>query len=150
MGQGSLIEEELSRSLIGAFYEVYNELGYGHSESVHAKGLYRELKSRGHSVACEKSFSIDYKGEFLCRERLDMVVDDKLIIEIKSTEVLPPTAVRQLQNYLRCTEFEIGLLLHFGPEPRFYRRFLPNSQKKIKADKNKTQKNTALSDVERI
>ena len=137
MARGALIEEELTRSLIGAFFEVYNELGFGFAEHVHVRALTRELLSRGHRVAREVEVPVDYKGEFLCTQRLDVVVDDALIVETKSTEILPPTSVRQLQNYLRCTDIEVGLLLHFGPEPRFYRRFLPMAQKKRKQNKTR-------------
>jgi GxxExxY protein len=62
-----------------------------------------------------------YKGQELCRQRLDMVVDERLIIETKSALDLPKTATRQLYNHLRATKLEIGLLFHFGVEPRFYR-----------------------------
>jgi len=147
MGQGGLIEEELTRSVIGAFFEVYNELGFGFAEHVHVRALSRELLSRGHRVARELDVPVDYKGEFLCTQRIDVVVDNTLIVETKSTEALPPTPMRQLQNYLRCTDIEIGLLLHFGPEPKFYRRFLPNSQKK---SKNKNQITALKNDMERM
>lgn len=129
MQKGMLIEEALSRSVIDAFYEVYHELGYGFMEYVHVKALDRELRSRNHDVGREFGAPIFYKGEPLCNCRLDMVVDNKLIVEVKSTEILPATALRQLQNYLRSTDFEVGLLLHFGPEPKFYRRILTNDQK---------------------
>ena len=129
MGQGELIEEELTRSVISGFFAVYNEMGFGFGEHIHVRALSRELGSRGHLVAREVEAPVFYKGEYLCTQRLDMVVDRTLIVEAKSSELLPPTAMRQLQNYLRCTNLEIGLLLHFGPEPKFYRRVLPNSKK---------------------
>src|SRR5687767_1274861 len=106
MGQGGLIEEELTRSVIGAFFEVYNELGFGFAEHVHVRALSRELLSRGHRVARELDVPVDYKGEFLCTQRIDVVVDNTLIVETKSTEALPPTSMRQLQNYLRCTDID--------------------------------------------
>jgi len=62
-----------------------------------------------------------YKGEELGTQRLDMIVDDKLVVETKSTYELHKAAVRQVYNYLRATRLEVGLLLHFGPEPKFYR-----------------------------
>lgn len=57
----------------------------------------------------------------LTTQRIDMIVDEKVVVEIKSTPVLPPTAQRQLLNYLRATKLEVALLLHFGPDARFYR-----------------------------
>lgn len=122
MLRGKLIEDALTGSVIGAFYEVYNELGFGFLEHVHIKALNRELSDRGHSVVLEEPVRIYYKGHDLCSQRLDMVVDGRLIVEVKSSELLPPLAFRQLNNYLKATRLEVGLLLHFGPEPKFYRR----------------------------
>jgi GxxExxY protein len=58
-----------------------------------------------------------------------MLVDDKLIVEVKSTEVLPPWAIPQLRNYLKATGIEVGLVLHFGPKPRFCRQVFSNAYK---------------------
>jgi len=62
--------------------------------------------------------------------RMDMLVDHRLVVEVKSTLVLHASATRQLLNYLRATELEVGLLLHFGPEPKFHRQVLSNKNKK--------------------
>jgi GxxExxY protein len=62
-----------------------------------------------------------YKGEEISRQRIDMVVDERLIIEAKSTQDLHKSASRQVHNYLCATRLRVGLLLHFGPEPAFYR-----------------------------
>jgi GxxExxY protein len=64
-----------------------------------------------------------YKGEELAQQRLDMVIDDKLIVEVKSTTELHRGALRQVYNYLCATNFEVDLLLHFGPEAKFYRSY---------------------------
>ncbi len=117
----SLIAEELTKSVIGGFFATYNELGYGFLEHTYREGLTLELRARGHRVAREVAVPIWYKGVPLTTQRLDMVVDDRLVIEIKSTEHLPPFARRQILNYLRATPLDVGLLLHFGPEPRFHR-----------------------------
>ena len=69
------------------------------------------------------------RGEPLARQTLDMVVDDKLVAELKSTTRLDPGATRQLVGYLSVTDVEVGLLLHFGPEPKFYPLVCPNSRK---------------------
>jgi GxxExxY protein len=116
-----LIESDLTHSIVGAFYEVYNELGYGLLESVYASGLERELRARGHQVGREVLAIVRYKGEEIAWQRLDMLVDGKVVIEIKATEELPRFARRQLLNYLKATNLEVGLILHFGPEAKFYR-----------------------------
>jgi GxxExxY protein len=116
-----LFQEDLTRSVIGAFYEVYNTLGYGFLEQVYVMALERELRWRGHGVGREVYVPVSYKGEDLAKQRIDMLVDAALVIETKSTQELPRMATRQLFNCLRATNLQLGLLLHFGPEPRFYR-----------------------------
>lgn len=116
-----LLEERLTHSVIGAFYQVYNALGFGFLEHVYALALERELRDRGHDVAREVRVPVLYKGEELARQRIDMVVDDRLIVETKATLELHRAAARQVYSYLCATRFEVGLLLHFGPEPAFHR-----------------------------
>jgi GxxExxY protein len=62
-----------------------------------------------------------YKGQRVARQRLDLVSDRDVILEVKATEQLPPFARRQLLNYLRVSHLELGLILHLGPEPKVYR-----------------------------
>jgi GxxExxY protein len=121
MNRGKLIHESLTHSVIGAFFEVYHALGFGFLEHVYVASLTRELHSRGHKIGREVSVPIFFKGEEVARQRLDMIVDGKLVIETKSTEALHPAAVRQLTSYLCATNLEVGLLLHFGLQPRFVR-----------------------------
>jgi GxxExxY protein len=119
--------EDLTHSIIGAFYEVYNTLGFGFLELTYAMALERELLGRGHRVAREFPVVVRYKGLELAYHRLDMVVDDRVVVEIKSSMKLAPQANRQLYNYLKATNLEVGLLLHFGPdEARFYRQVYSN------------------------
>ena len=128
MRRVALIEEALTHSVIGAFFEVYNTLGFGFLEHVYTMALERELLARGHRVAREVGVYVMYKGEELATQRLDMIVDDKLVVESKSTYVLHKAAARQVYNYLRATRLELGLLLHFGPEPSFYRLMCANTR----------------------
>ena len=121
MSRIGLQEEALTESVIGAFFEVYNQLGFGFLESVYSKALEVELLERGHRVDREVPVPVHYKGRVLGGFQIDTLVDDKVIVEIKSSQVLSPTAKRQLYNYLKATQIEIGLLLHFGPEAKFYR-----------------------------
>ena len=121
MGNDELLERRLTHSVIGAFYDAYNKLGYGFLESVCSAALERELTKRGHAVSREHAVPVIYDGEEIAFQRIDMLVDGRLVIEIKSTELLSAAAKRQLFNYLCGTGLSVGLLLHFGPEPRFYR-----------------------------
>ena len=121
MSDHELIEGQLTESVIGGFYEVYNALGYGFLEQVYRAALERELRARGHAVGREVWVPVHYKGELISRQRIDLVVDERLVIEAKSTQELHKSAPRQVYNYLRATGLQVGLLLHFGPDPAFYR-----------------------------
>ena len=114
--------------MIGAIFEVYNTLGFGFLEHVYVMALERELRARGHRVARQVGVNVAYKGDVLCAQRLDMVVDGTLVVEIKSTFDLHQAARRQVYNYLCATSLEVGLLLHFGPEAKFYRFMSRNTQ----------------------
>ena len=127
MPRPNLFEPELTHSVIGAFYEVYNTLGFGFLEHLYQMAMERELRSRGHRVGREVVARIMYKGEELGLQRLDMIVDEKLVVEIKSTPSLHRDAGRQVYNYLRASNLEIGLLLHFGREPNFSVQVCPNT-----------------------
>ena len=129
MNREWLLEEKLTHSVVGCFYESYNTLGYGHREHVYIMALERELLARGHRVARELVVTIYYKGEELTSERIDMVVDDRLVVEVKSTQELHKAAQRQVFSYLAATRFEVGLLLHYGPTAKFYRFICTNDQK---------------------
>jgi GxxExxY protein len=116
-----LLERETTHAIIGAFFEVYSTLGFGFLEHVYARAMERELVDRGKRVSRETSVPVFYKGRLLTRQRTDVIVEERVVVEIKSTEVLPPMAKRQVVNYLKATSLEVALLLHFGPEPKFYR-----------------------------
>lgn len=114
-------ETALTRSVIGAYFEVYNSLGYGFVEHVYAAALERELVGRGQSVGREVSVAISYKGQEIARQRLDMIIDNVLVVELKAGAELPPASLRQVFSYLRATNLQIGLLIHFGPKPAIKR-----------------------------
>jgi GxxExxY protein len=128
MNRVSLIEKELTGSIIEAFFEVYNELGHGYLEQIYMTALERVLLARGHRVLREVSVRVSFRGQFVGVQPLDMLVDDKVLVEGKSTAELPKVAQRQVVSYLRATSIEVGLLLHFGPSPRFYRFVSTNRQ----------------------
>jgi GxxExxY protein len=119
--RGELHEERLTESIIGAFYEVYNVLGFGLLEHFYVSALERELVARSHQVAREVPVEAWYKGVLLGRHRLDMVVDGRVVVETKSTFELHASAARQCFSYLRASGIEVGLVLHFGPKPNVKR-----------------------------
>ena len=127
-GETQLVDGPLTRSIIGAFYEVYNILGFGFLESVYVAAMDRELAARGHSVGREVAARIRYKGDEIARHRIDILVDNRVIVETKAGEHLSPNARLQLNNDLKATGLEAGLLLHFGPKPLFWRIYSPTGR----------------------
>ena len=121
MAREDLLEEGLTRSIIGAFFDVYNALDYGYFEQAYVTALELELRERGHLVERETSVAVTYKGRTVALQRLDMVVDGRVVVEAKAGESLSPAALRQLYAYLRASRIPVGLLLHFGPRPTFRR-----------------------------
>ena len=123
-----LLHAALTKSIIGAFYEVYSELGFGFLESVYADALDVELALRGHRMEREVWVNVFYKGRPTTQQRVDRIIDDKVLLELKSTAILHPSAKRITYNYLRATRFEVALILHFGIEPKFHRLVYSNPE----------------------
>ena len=122
-----IVEKELSYRIIGGFFESYNDLGYGFLEPIYSRRLERALIRRGLRVYREYPVRLYSDGEQLGFHRLDMLVEGRVIIEIKSTETLPPHAVRQVRNYLAATGLQLGILLHFGPRAQYKRILNPGT-----------------------
>jgi GxxExxY protein len=116
-----LLERELTGEILGAFFDCYNELGFGFLESVYRRALATELRSRGVRILEEAPIEVRYKGVSAGLFRVDLLVEGRVVVEVKATTTLEPTCKRQLLNYLGATSLEVGLLLHFGPEPKFFR-----------------------------
>lgn len=121
MSDTELLERRTTAGILGAFYEVYNRIGFGFLEHVYSLALERELVERGHTVQREVMVTISYKGKPLTTQRLDMVIDHCVVVENKSTSVLPKFTRRHTLNYLKASTLEVGLILHFGPTAKFYR-----------------------------
>ena len=124
-----LIHREVTQTIIDAFYIVYNKLGYGFSESIYAAALQHELTKAGLKVDREVNVRVRYDDIALGRVRLDMIVQDKVVVETKAIRNLPEELEAQVFNYLRATNLEVGLLLNFGPRPRFKRYICTNDRK---------------------
>lgn len=116
-----IIEKELSREIVGAFYEVYNALGYGFLESIYAKALEISLRRRGLLVEREVACEIYFAGERVGVHRADIVVERRVIVEIKASHALAAISKRQLLNYVTAFGVRLGILLHFGPRANYYR-----------------------------
>ena len=117
-----MIHEDLTGEIIGAFYEVYNTLGYGFLEQVYQNALYKELKRIGLECKPQEEINVFYKGEFVGRYVADMLVEDTVIVELKAVKKLLPEHDAQLINYLKATGIEVGLLFNFGKEAEIKRK----------------------------
>jgi GxxExxY protein len=96
-------------------------LEFGYLEAVYRNAMAFELRSEGLDVLVETPIEVVYKGFRVGFYRLDLLVERRVAVEVKATEVLAPTARRQLLNYLRACPLDVGLLLHFGPSAKFHR-----------------------------
>jgi GxxExxY protein len=116
--------QELTSQIINAAHTVHNTLGYGFLEKVYHNALLIELKKKNLSVESEKQYNVYYDckmaGEFFA----DVVVDKKVIVEIKATDKYLPVFEAQLLNYLKVSGLEVGLILNFGPSVQVKRMVL--------------------------
>ncbi len=116
-----LIQGELTERIIGSFFKVYDVLGFGFLESVYRRALVYELRKHGLRVECEVVIDVWYESELVGHFKADMIVEGKVIVENKASRLILAEDRKQLMNYLRATNVEVGLLLHFGPRPAFQR-----------------------------
>lgn len=121
MSESELLEAATTRKIIGAFYHVYNLLGYGFSESIYQRALARVLERTGSQVSREWPASVVFEGDVVGEFRLDLVVDARVVVEVKAVERFHPAHESQLLNYLRASGIEVGLLLNFGPRAAYTR-----------------------------
>lgn len=110
-----MTDNELTYQIRGAIWDVYNDLGPGLLESVYEEALCYELKQRGLKVERQKQVPIIYKGNTLNTDlRLDLIVEDAIIVELKSVEELKPVFYKQTKTYQKLMNKHIGLLVNFG------------------------------------
>ena len=120
---------ELTKEIIGTFYDVYNMLGYGFLEKVYENALAIELGLRGFHVEQQKPISIQFRNQVVGEYFADILVNDLIIIELKAARALVRDHEAQLLNYLKATPYEVGLLLNFGPQPSYKRKAFSNHNK---------------------
>jgi len=136
----SLKYKETTDIILKSFYEVYNELGDGFLESVYENALYIVLNSQGLSVERQKNVSVMFRGNNIGDYKVDLLVEGKIIIELKAVRAIDPAHEAQLINYLKATDLEVGLLLNFGRKPQF-KRFIFNNKGKGNSDLRKSVAN---------
>ncbi len=120
---------ELTEKIIKIFYRVYNKLGYGFLEKVYENAMMIELKREGIPSVSQSAIKVLYEDEVIGEYFADILVGGKVIVEIKATKGLVAENEAQLLNYLKATDFEVGLLLNFGPKPEIKRKIFDNFRK---------------------
>jgi len=127
--QDTTEHKELTEKIIRIFYRVYNTLGYGFLEKIYEKAMMIEFNIEGIPAVAQSSIKVLYKNELVGEYYADILVDDKVIVEIKATRTLALEHEAQLLNYLKATNIEVGLLLNFGPKPQIKRKVFDNHKK---------------------
>ena len=122
--------QELTKNIIGVYYEVYNELGYGFLEKVYHNAMLIELKSIGFEIESKKHLNVFYKNEIVGEYIPDIIVNNSVILELKCVEYMTSADENQVLNYLKATDCEVGLVLNFGKDPQFIRKIFTNDIKK--------------------
>ncbi len=122
--------ETITAPIIGAFYHVYNTLGYGFLEKVYERAMVIELSKRGLHVETQYPIQVFYENHIVGEYFADLLVEDRVIVELKAVKALTTEHEAQLLNYLNATAYEVGLLLNFGPKAQVKRKIFDNHRKK--------------------
>lgn len=136
--QIDLMYAELTGKMIGVFYDVYNELGYGFLESIYEESLLIALRDVSLATDRQVPVPVWFRDHKVGDHRADLLVEGCVLLELKSARLLEPIHEAQLLHYLKATEIEVGLLLNFGPRPQFRRLVFDNARKKIREDLRKS------------
>ena len=115
--------EDLTQRILKASFQVSNELGIGFLESVYENAFLIALRDEGLRANSQVSLKVPFRGEIVGCFAADIVVEDKVLVELKAVKTLAPEHVAQVLNYLKATKIEVGLLINFGSSKLEYRRF---------------------------
>jgi GxxExxY protein len=121
---------DLTEKIIGAFYDVYNELGFGFLESVYHNAMLIALSDLGLHVESEVKLLVHFRGHIVGEFNADIFVERNVALELKAVDDFCSAHEAQTLNYLKASEVEVGLLLNFGPKPRIKRLAFSNERKR--------------------
>ena len=128
-----LLHQEITDCILKSFYKVYNELGFGFLEKVYENALMIELRNNNLQCSPQAPIKVYYQQSQVGIYFADILVENKIILELKAGEggiILEHEL--QLVNYLKATEYEVGLILFFGEKPTMKRKIFTNENKKIR------------------
>ncbi len=129
MSENMFAHTDLTGSIIKAYYRIYNELGYGFLEKVYENAMCIALNKLSLTVVQQAKINVYFDDEVVGEYAADLLVNDLVIIELKATRTLNPDHEAQLLNYLKATQYEVGLLLNFGTKAEFKRKAFSNQRK---------------------
>ena len=129
-GKETLIAEAESHASIGAFYDVYNELGPGFPEFISRRALAIAIRDAGLEVCEEIEIPVWFRGRRIAKFRADMIVAGRLLVEVKASPEIDRFHMAQVLHYLKASDLEVGLLFNFGREPKFKRVAHETSRKR--------------------
>lgn len=121
----------LTEKVLKIFYQVYNELGFGFLEAVYENAMVIALTEAGIRVVQQVPIPVYFRGRQVGDFRCDLLVEDKVILELKAVKAIAPEHHAQALHYLRATEVEVALILNFGEKPDFKRLVFDNERKKL-------------------
>jgi GxxExxY protein len=119
--ESSLLYFELTRAIIGASYQVHSELGFGFAEIVYRNSLAVLLRELGFDVQREVEYEVRFHGEIVGLYRADLIVESKVVVEVKTGLRVHAVHEDIVRNYLRASNLAVGLLFNFGPKVEFRR-----------------------------
>jgi len=125
-----MLHKELTSEIINAFYAVYNSLGHGFLEKVYENALVHELEKRGYKVQQQVPIKVHYDDMVVGEYFVDVLIEDKVILELKAAAAISEAHIAQLINYLKATKMEVGFVFNFGPKPAVERRVLHKNHKR--------------------
>ena len=114
MAPVKIIEKELSYQIVQAAYEVFNALGTGFLEKIYEGGMQEELQLREHKIERQKQVPVYFKGKKIGNHILDLIVDGRVILELKAVAEIVPIHKQQALSYLKATGLELALIINFG------------------------------------
>ena len=122
--EAELWEKELVYAITGCVYEVYRELGHGFLEKVYENALRQELVAQGFAVQNQVPLMVTYKGETVGEYFADLIVDDRVVIELKAQDKVHKAHEAQILNYLKASGKKVGLLVNFAYPKATVKRFV--------------------------
>lgn len=136
---GGLKHGDITQAVIGCAFEVMKEMGAGFLESVYEKAMLLALRQKGIKVVAQHPVQVHFRGECVGEFFADLLIDEKVIVELKAVKALAPEHQAQIINYLNATGIEVGLLINFGNPKLEYKRFTRSKRWNIDAqDKQDT------------